>query len=310
MRHFINIVESVKRAPFILHPELNPENYVMTGSLRDYKNWKAIQYEGYSKKQALAGEKRNAKENTRYFYPIKGEMGEIGYVMISLIDNTIIPISRADEHLKGYVVLRDICKNISASPKNYKPVWCGGLNYIYYPDEIPKWLNVISKFLSYGGIDGVMEGIEDMSGLFVKMSDFVKYKGNFTITRGELAIMGKEFIERYKNVAKLIALARNDQFSKTKIKAAFKESYELIDFLKKLVIIPWDDLIQTEKQISVLENDSNISGLEQLLFSNDSLKNKLHTEMKNTSKTDVWLYPKFKKIFGDVDLAIDMLGRF
>lgn len=74
-------------------PKNIPSNFFkITNSLKDIKNWKARILENNS-----GGEKLKV-----------GDYDEVGYVMISLKDNTIIPIARSDEHHRGYDIMYEI----------------------------------------------------------------------------------------------------------------------------------------------------------------------------------------------------------
>ena len=91
MRDFIKIISEAQGASFRLMPGLDPNKYVMTDSLRSVNKWWAYTYVGDSSPEG--------KPDT---------MGEVGYIMISLRDNTIIPIS----HHRGMDLLFDLASGV------------------------------------------------------------------------------------------------------------------------------------------------------------------------------------------------------
>ena len=67
---------------FRLNDKLNPKNYRNIDDINNVANWEAKILTGNS----LSSGKR------------KGQWEEVGYVWFSLVDNTMVPLSRSDEH--------------------------------------------------------------------------------------------------------------------------------------------------------------------------------------------------------------------
>ncbi|RYD39028.1 MAG: hypothetical protein EOP83_37470, partial [Verrucomicrobiaceae bacterium] len=182
MRDFINIINeaATKVEPFTLAPGLDPKNYQITTSLKQIKQWKAMTYVGEGRVQ-------------------QGQMGEVGYVWISIKDNTIIPISRGDEHHEGGDMVGQMNQNgkWSINRKAYIPVWPYGQNYIYYPDDIPKWIAALQKYLAWGGIDGIMSGSNDLRGVAMTLSQFANSGGDVALKPGQLAPLGQMFFDLF-----------------------------------------------------------------------------------------------------------------
>jgi uncharacterized protein YbaR (Trm112 family) len=301
IRKYIDIVEAVRRAPFILQPNLKPENYIMTGSLRDVARWRAMTYVA-----------NNGGS--------KGEMDEVGYVMISTKDNTIIPIANNDDHHTGKDVLYTLGRRYNFNDRDYVPIDASGRNYIYTEDEIPVLLNVITKFLSYGGINGTLNGSYDMHKVAMTLEQFVESNGNINVEPGQLAPIGKYFVETYQRTAQALSKARGSLMPST-INAAFKAAAEIPVMLEKLAFfIPnklWKEIKEMSNHIAILQQEQNIPGLENYLFGFDSIKNKVHISLKQLQAQiargeppDYSQQRTEMRAWGDIDLAIDVLGRF
>ena len=181
MRNLIILVEDnlLAEAPkkgFVLAPFLNPANYQITDSLKDAARWQAKILTANS---AGAGQK-------------VGQMDAVGYVMISNIDNTIVPIARADEHNLGSDLLWKLTKRTSFDPQNYTPIFSIGNNYVYSAGDLAPLLKVVKKFLSYGGNPELMlRGSNDLRGKCTTLGNFVESKGKVTVAPGKLHPVGQ-----------------------------------------------------------------------------------------------------------------------
>jgi len=289
------------RKPFRLHPGLNPEDYQITDNMRDVARWRC---------RIFAGDERDGQN-------------KVGYVMISLKDDTIVPIARGDEHHRGMDLMYDfqngykkggfrIDKVEGLRASDYIPIWAHGQNYIYDPREIPNLLIAVRKFLSYGGIDGVLIGANQMSGKIVKLSTFVSLNGNLEIKAGTLAPIGQKI---YDDMKKLADILRSIPIDADRITArpAFVQAAKILKEMPASIIyklgIDYDDFKELPAKLRALQKDNDYKGLEELFFAYHGVKNKMHTFMKD-NKDNMWHDRELKGIWGDVDLAIDMLGRF
>jgi hypothetical protein len=120
-RDIIRIVEAASSASFVLDPALDQNDYEITNTLRDVKKWRVKTY------------LNNNGGDTGV-----GSMDPVGYVMISLSSNKIIPISTNDEHRQGYDLLyylRDKKKK-KIKIEDYRPVFFTGYVQIYNESEI------------------------------------------------------------------------------------------------------------------------------------------------------------------------------
>lgn len=310
MRPFINIIteaQTIKRAPFRLHPALDPNNYVMTNSLRDHSKWQA---------RAYVGNNSNTGET--------GQMTEVGYIMISLVDDTIIPISRDDEHHMGRDLLYDLSdgtyptyksksKKLDINPTQYIPIWKYGSNYIYDQSEVKNMLIGLTKFLAYGGPDGVLVGTNDYRGQMMHSSDFIAAGGFTTITQGKLAPVGQRVYDRFDELAKLISAA-SDNDDRIKLRPIFVKTAELCKYLSgditfiKLGI--FDMVKEAGPKLKEIQKENDLQALRELVFGFDGIKNTMHKHIKKVAADkDSWSRNDLIAIWGDLDLAIDMLAR-
>ncbi|RYE99687.1 MAG: hypothetical protein EOO77_35140 [Oxalobacteraceae bacterium] len=296
MRQYIDIINEaaakVQVEPFVLAPGLDPNNYQLTDSMRDFKSWKAMTYEGDSRIK-------------------KGEFGPVGYIWISLKDNTIIPISRGDEHHEGGDVIYDLINSNQlriGSPKEYVPIFSYGDNYIYYKEDIPKYLNVLAKFLSWGGMDGTLKGANDMRKMSMSNSQFVASKGDITIQPGHLAPLGKSFYDHYKTLQTAIIQAREATARSAQMRP-FKVAADVLKFLSghtyALNISP-TVVKQQIAAVRALAKENDLQGLSDLFYGFGSMKRKIHEELRQHDPK-AWTGDTQVAFWGDVPLAVNML---
>lgn len=298
MRYTQLIAES--RAKFRLHPGLNPEDYQITDNLRDVSKWRCRIY---------AGDDRPDSDH-------------VGYVMISLKDDTIVPIARGDEHHRGMDLMYDfqngykkgsfkIAKVPNLIASDYIPIWAHGTNYIYDPREVPELLVGLTKFLSYGGQDGVLMGSSQMTGKIVKYTTFLAAKGNLEIKAGTLAPLGQKIYDDFKALAQ--ALRGLEDADRIKAKPAFTLAAKLLKEIPVPIVyklgLDLDQFRALPAQLRSLQKENDYKGLEDLFFGFHGIKNQMHTFIK-TNKDNMWHDREIKGVWGDADLAIDMLGRF
>jgi hypothetical protein len=292
---------AISQPSFCLHPSLDPKKYVMTNNLADFEEWKAMTYEGNSRGEGD---------------PDVGKMGSVGYIMISLKDNTIIPMSRSDEHNKGYDTLEFLQRKTKGAIKsaNYLPIWSYGNNYIYNKSEVPDLLNALEKFLSYGGPDGVLKGTSTMRGLAMTSRQFVDSRGNYEATKHELAPLGAEVYADLKTLSETIRRARS-----TDLRSATGVAFQAAKVLVKLLArdrllskgIDYKAVESLGPHLRDLQKSGDLGGLEEMFFGFDGVKNVIHNSIREALKDkDSWTSEDLKSVWGDLDLAVDMLGRF
>lgn len=286
-------------AEFRLHPALDPQNYSMTNSLRDVRKWKALTYVANSGGQV-------------------GDMGEVGYVMVSLTDNSIIPISREDEHNMGKDLLYDFMegtytkpkKPLPIDPESFYPVWPMA-NYVRDEKQAKALLPALKKYLAYGGNDGTVVGTQQMRGRMMHFSDFIATEGKVELVTGKLAPIGQRVYDHLDELSKMIAAAQ-DTDDRIKLQPIFRKAIELCRYLAsdycflKLDVMKMAE--QAPKEIRVLQKANDLQGLRELIFGFDGIKNTMHRRMKKAMENE-WFAEDMQAIWGDTDLAIAMLGN-
>lgn len=298
MRHLINLVETSQG--FQLNSALDPQNYQITDSLRGIKGWKA---------KVLAA--NSASEGVKI-----GDWDEVGYVMISLTDNTIVPIARSDEHNTGFDLMHDL-----GVMGKFHPIFFGGGNYIYRQEDVPKYQTVLTKWLAWGGPDTYLSGSNSLHGNLIQFSDFVKHEGFIEIKPGTLAPIAQRFVEVLRGVAEAIRAARETPDQRSKVGAAFVAAMKVPQYLSTLGYnflggYTLADLKVLVGDIKQAKADGDLKRLEELIFGFNGIKNRIHNELRNNIKKAKEGNPGYffqrdsKSLWGDPDLAVDMLGRF
>lgn len=294
------------RQPFQLHPALDADKYKITASLADIDNWRVYVYDGNSMGTNSPG---------------RGQMDEVGYTMISKTTNHIIPIARSDEHHMGFDTLHGLAhKNPSIITKNFVPIFHGG-NYINAESEIPDYLNVIGKWLAYGGANGILEGARMSPRFAVSMKDFVASGGNITVEPGQLAAVGKAILAAYQSASEAIIAANANPEKKSAVNAAFLASMNVIKNFSSLGFLvmgdfKMDDVRAAVPAITKLRAAGDLHGLMEFMFGFNSLKNTMHNNLRKLQKRresgerDFFYDEKAQAIWGDIPLAINLLGRF
>lgn len=311
---YVTLLEAaVSRQQFRLHPALDANKYQLTNNMRDAPTkWKAYCYMGFD-----ATDPKNSIH--------EGDMSPVGYVMISLKDNTIIPISRGDEHHKGYELLRDLSKwaykkkKELINPDDYLPIWCHGSNYIYSKSEIPNLLIALKKYLSYGGKDGPLNGTYELKDVLMSLSQFVERDGNTELTKNTLNPMGERFFNGFVKLADDIRAARNSHSPSLTGKAfqtATKLAAELRTCLWYLNLSDTEYAILVDPKIisSMRKEEDGLRQLEEAFFGFSGVKNNIHNKLReylvrqSKGEVDNWNDPQIKALWGNVELAVDKLG--
>ena len=299
---YLEIITESRTETFILHPALNPSNYQITNSLRDLDKWRAMTYVD-----------NNAGEGI-------GKMDGVGYVMISLVDNSIVPIAYGDEHHEGKDLLWTFVegdrklgiKPMKIDPDNFVPISATN-QYVYRRDDCPKLAAALKKYLSYGGRDGLVIGTSDMRGKTMYASEFVASGGKFfEIVHGELAPVGKRIYEMFKKLSEMVSSVQ-DTDDRIKLRPIFQEALSVCKYLGSEYVFFKFGISKLIKQapsvIRDLQKDNDLQGLREFIFGFHGVKNVLHTNLKEMNKQGSWQIDDAKAIWGDVDLAIDLLAK-
>lgn len=252
-------------ARFAIPPKI-AKNFQIVGDMGNTENWKA--------KILLAN---SASEEQK-----KGQWDEVGYVMISLDSNLIIPIARADEHQTGYELLHDyyFAKNLVPVEK-YVSVWTSGNNYIY-PRSANDQLKALIKFRQYGGKNNVLEGASENRAYRSTIDDFIQGKGSTLVDKAQLSPLGKFVMSSLESIInawnakdnKIFSMAYNFlkwiDINSLPMSKAFDFSN---DEIKKIM----DGLLQAEA-------NQDFSAVADVFFRLRGIKNKMHNKIRQAIK--------------------------
>lgn len=303
MRKWIDLIKESQTASFILDPLLDPSKYEITGNMRDAASkWRAWTYSGFT-----------ATDPSKSIH--MGDMADVGYIMISLTRNTIVPISRGDEHHRGYDLLYDLKVN----SKDYFPIFCYGNNYVMSENELRALKIVIPKYLSYGGRDGPLTGTSSYSKKLVMMSDFANSGGSLDLQNtGELAPVGKKFYNALSELATTFRQLR-DESSTSSITKAFSAAKKFTKNFRFLIsyfaIENYDVMYRPEILEQARAAKNPIQALEEIFFDHGGLKRQIHDALREymirqaKGEVNVWKDDYIVALWGDVPLAIELLGR-
>jgi hypothetical protein len=290
------ITESTK---FQIHPDLK-DKYKIKGDLGNVEKWKA--------KTILANSGGK-----------KGTWDNVGYVMISPKDNTIIPIARSDEHQSGYDLLYHLRNKYDIHALDYKPVYAIGNNYVDMNNqkEIDKYLKIFKKFRNMGGNNLQVDSWDNIS-YHGTIDDFLKRKGTIGYKKGELSETGKNLISDLERLAKMLKKILTDPVASDKLIWMFNDT--TIDFLKRGFIkypYPYDGLTEyigyseIDKWYESLQKATDYKLAEKVLFSMNGVKNKIHNairiEMKKSSSERS--KKKLESILGHLETAFKEFNR-
>ena len=262
-------------------PESIKENFKIEGDLSNIKNWKA---------KILAA--NSTTEGMK-----KGDFEDVGYVAISLKDNTIIPIARSDEHQTGYELLQDYYKSKKKiDVSDYVTVFClvGSTNYIYddnsgYSDLKEKY-EALKKAYSYGLKNSNVKfsgGKFDRKEMSIK--DFLEGNGDYNKAievkkeKGEISELGADLIDYLERMAVLIHRYYENEKNFRDTDKIKEQVFELAEEFNKFLILKLpDDLIdyKIRSKFSSAIESRDFSALEQSLFSFNGIKNSIHNLLR------------------------------
>lgn len=249
-----------------------------------------------------------------------GDFDSVGYILIAINSNNIIPVTRSDEHQIGLELLDELEHKRLIDSEPYISVFSIGNNYIYGQNstnikDIEKNIIAYRKFRSYGGNNlpvNVRSGKYDVT---IDMDTYIELEGNIDNYIGKfklenkIAPAGKEIINGFENVAKLykkyIELqGKKEQFDVIK---KFRKAIEDLNTIILLTRIDYnsklkDAFYNTYKQIEKKLNLTDFNAIGEILFSHNGLKNTIHMALKNNDKD-------LENIFGSTKKAVEEFNR-
>lgn len=296
-----------KRETLFQIPDVIKDNFKITNSLKDANKWEAKIIENNSNGDETIG---------------VGDWDNIGYVMISLKDNTIIPIARADEHKLGYEVLYELAEKYGINPSDYYSVWClkKGENYPYNKEEGDLLKKALIKCKSYG---------MDLSKSLV----YMKYINPFYRNKSykDSMITAEDFInDNYQTVEKLNAAITNtgnklidafkllsESFSKTNIRGKYsianinKAIKNLYNIGSKIILkdnfklVEDNDLEQMQDYVQQYkEGYYSNSQISKAFFGFLGFRNNFHQRLRKNIDNKM-----LEKQLGSIQTIIEMIGN-
>jgi len=249
---------SGKDRRFII-PEAIAAHFKIKGDLSQADKWKA---------KVLIGNTGRVKV---------GAWDKVGYVLISLDSNTIIPIARCDEHHCGFEVLREIYFKQALVPREkFESVFAVGLNYVWQ-DTAAKQVEAFKRFRSYGGSNGIIKGGSKYD-YAATMDDFIVSNGSLSVEGQALAPLGQYVISQLEAIARGVVDKR---------KTVFRVAYDFIQWvsagaLETCNAIDLDErsILKWEREALQAEAGRDYERLAQVFFSFRGIKNNLHNRLR------------------------------
>lgn len=253
--------------------------YDISGDFSNVKNWKAKIIEGNS----LTDGKK------------KGDWDNVGYVMISLSSNYIIPIARSDEHHTGYDLLYDLIFDYKIKKLDYQSVYLLGTTFVYGEEYKEKELPSIKKAFEYGARNILVK--EMGGGNSMDIIDYIENEGDFSKAKlnakklKKISTNGQKFIDCLLSIVEMF-----EQYKSNPLRQNPTFESRIIDACKQLnrIIssndILWDILKWEHKDKEMYTNfekaikDGNIRTIDDSLFHMNGIKNTLHRLLKRKNK--------------------------
>lgn len=288
------VVERIVQSASFKIPEKIKDNYKISGDLSNVKNWKA--------KVLLANSGGKV-----------GEWDNVGYVLVSLDSNLLIPVARADEHQMGYDLLWHLINKDLIPNENYMPFYTLSKDY-FYKDKIKQYLKLYKKVLNYGmNPDYEVQDYSYDSNYSTSLKEFVDNKGEqVDYSKSEkMPPKGKKIIDYLEKVAKgykklVTKSVARDKEIENLFNYALDNLVVIFDYnLEKFAGYNTDDI---EKALVKAESTLDYNKLGEIFFSHNGLKNKLHIALKKKSDKELKERGIFQ-LFGSRERGIKELNR-
>ena len=241
--------------------------------------------------------------------------------MISLKDNTIIPIARSDEHHRGYDIMYEIYESkYKIHPSNFYSVWClpNSANYPYSKEEADKLKDALIKCDEYGmDMDTSKVYLKYIDSLYKNKSydeslisarDFISGKYGLASFGETVSLIGEKLVDAFKNLSNTFENknVRGD-IPITQLKMAVKKLYtvgsriQLPDKFKLINPLDLEEMMDIVEQYKSKYID--IQKLYKLFFGFNGFRNIFHQRLrKNIGNEDL------NKQLGSVKVVIEMIG--
>lgn len=284
----IKISQVEKAVGFSIPPKI-AKNFKIVGDMGNVENWKA--------KIILANSASDKQK--------KGMWDDVGYIMISLSSNLIIPIARADEHQTGWDLLSHYIDNNMVPDEQYISVWAVGGNYIY-PRDSQKQLQALIKFRQYGGKNNVVEGSYDNRAYRSTIDDFIQDKGSTLVNKAQLSPLGKFIIAQLETII---------NGWNTKDNRVFSTSYNFLKWIEinsvamsKAFDFSSDEIEKLKGWLLKAEADQNFDIIADIFFRLNGIKNKMHNKIRQIHNSE-WEREELTYIWGNLEVANQEFNR-
>ena len=262
----------------------------------------------------------------------KGNWDRVRYVMISLKDNTIIPIAISDEHQTGYdLMFKVYSRKYGINVNSYYSLCSWGNHYIYSKEELNDCVIAGEKYLKWGGNPKLEVHINQQvfnKELIIPIKDIVKYKGDpkkllsiYGDVKNKILPFGKDFLKQWQDLAKSFNAGRNSM-SPSIVKQLAKKTIDVIEWqdensfytgsseyipVLKMFLKGQGDFQDLENFVFGFSNKDNQYIKKVDLDDFSGIKNYIHNDFRKT--INAYNKDQYESKFGDLDLLIKMYGN-
>lgn len=246
----------------------------------------------------------------------RGDYDKVGYIMINHNTSDIIPISRSDEHHRGDDLLFHFFEKKLINNVNYTPIFSLGNNYVYCDGynikkdekEVKEYLNVVKKFLSYGGKNLPLTIISRKNykidfNLFVKLDGDLSNIKEYIESEGELTDNAESLIFYLEQIALMYRAYRLGEDKKLTPKIILDKADKFFNgYYKILNKIDFMNTFRIQKNIDKAIVTFDVELLAKTLFTHNGLKNTIHIMLKEKDQ-------KLKPFFGNLEIALEKFNQ-
>lgn len=272
-------------------PQVLQKNYKVVGDLTNIREWKA--------KTILANSGGKV-----------GEWDDVGYVLIALNSNNIIPVARGDEHQVGYDLLYHLFKKFKLPQEEYVSVNATGANYLQNRNDERRvqTIQAIKKWMAMGGARLVIED-DTREGAVRVYSDQLGESGDVVPFKGTLSEDGSRIVDTFQALSDTLnsIYTAKDREQDYQIKVFNEASVDFLQWMKSTLMFDllsiWNDVAAgLQKVLAVPEDDYTTA--EAVLFSQNGIKNKIHNQLRKLENDPKNMdYRNYQRMFGDVAVA-------
>ena len=250
--------------PFTI-PKAIAKNFRITGDLSKSDQWKAKVVQGNSGKLKV------------------GSWDEVGYVLVSIDSNNIIPVAQNDEHRCGYEVLWEHYYKKNLIPhERYIAIFAFGQNFVSHR-QAEEQVEAFRRYRIYGGRNSIIHGTNEHRHYIANIDDYILDKGKLSVDKEKLSPVGQFIINKLEAIAKGVVGKRKDVFS---------TAYDFIQWIGEndndIALckafggsVEVDDPEKWQAIVLKAEAGEDFDNLSQLFFSFHGIKNQFHNRLRD-----------------------------